>query len=187
MITGDLTAFDALYSRYFQTVFNNIYSIVKDRQHAEDILQEAFLALWEKRATLKHPENIAGWLFVTSSNKSLNLLKKQIRERLNIQSIESGAEDIQYVHVDTNLADNQLAILKKAIGNLSPQQRKVFEMCKLEGKSYEETAETLNLSKNTVKTHMRQAVSNIRDHVLHDPDMALLVPSCLLILAHLSV
>jgi RNA polymerase sigma-70 factor (family 1) len=179
---GDIGAFDSLYARYYQRVFNNVFSILKDRQFAEDIVQEVFISLWEKRDSLKNPNNVGGWLFATSSNKSLNHLRKHLRAKLNLRFVES-ISDIPYIADDGDLFEEHMAILKIAITALTPQQRRVFELCKVEGKSYEETAETLNLSKNTVKTHMRLAINSIRDHVMDQPGMAALTSACLLILS----
>ena len=185
-MAGDIAAFDALYNRYYQTVFNNILSIVKDRQFTEDIVQEVFLSLWEKRNSLKHPGNVGGWLFVTSSNKSLNHLRKQLRSRLKTLPIESFS-DIAYIPDDAGFIDEQTVMLKNAIASLSPQQRRVFELCKMEGKSYEETAETLQLSKNTVKTHMMLALSNIKEHVVGQAGAAALTSSGLLIFSLINI
>jgi len=69
-LEGDQAAFDTLYNRYYQAVYNNAYTILKDAPAAEDILQETFISLWQKRSTLRNPENVGGWLFVTATNKS---------------------------------------------------------------------------------------------------------------------
>ena len=167
LIAGDRQAFDHFYTRYFRTIYNNVICILKNDRETEDVVQDSFLALWEKRHTLKQPENTAGWLFVTSSNKSLNQLRRRLRARLGPLPPEEMA-DIVFMEPETDLADLQLRILKKAIAALTPRQRRVFELCKLEGRSYEETAEALNISKNTVKTHMALALQGIKEGVLRE-------------------
>ncbi|WP_431212046.1 RNA polymerase sigma factor [Puia sp. P3] len=73
--TFDLTAFDEIYHQYHNAVYSNIYKLVRQEAVAEDILQEVFIALWENRRRLE-PAKVAGWLFVTSYNKSVKYLKK---------------------------------------------------------------------------------------------------------------
>lgn len=169
-----MSAFDAIYNRFYEAIYRNALSVLKDPGAAEDIIQETFLALWEKRTTIQRPENIAGWLFVTASNKSLNLLRKKVRQRLSLQPAETLAE-IEYIPEDYETADRQLKLLQKAIDALPPQRKRVFELCKLEGKSYEETAAILNISKNTVKSHMASASESVREFMLGQPGDALII------------
>jgi RNA polymerase sigma-70 factor (family 1) len=162
LIAGDAQAFDALYFKYYHSVFDNALALLKDRQQAEDIVQEVFLTLWEKRNTIRHLENIGGWLYVISTNKSMNTLRQKLRARLRIQTPESMTH-IPYVPDNAETYEEQMTALEKAIRTLPPQQRKVFELCKLEGKTYEETARTLDISQNTVKTHMQLAIGKIKE------------------------
>jgi len=179
---GDLSAFDAIYNLYYEAVYRNALSVLKDAAAAEDIVQETFLALWQKRETIHKPENIGGWLFVTASNKSLNAFRRQARRRLSAQPVDSLPE-IAYIPTDYELADRQLKLLQQAIDSLSPQRRRVFELCKLEGKSYEETAELLHISKNTVKSHMKSASESIREFILRRPSDALVISGLFTFLA----
>src|SRR5450755_2487011 len=89
---GDEHAFRQLFEHYYQPVFNNIYRVLKNRSLAEDNLQDTFLALWEKRSTIKNPENVSGWLFVTSSNKSINFIRRDIQGKYKTRSLDSAPE-----------------------------------------------------------------------------------------------
>jgi RNA polymerase sigma-70 factor (family 1) len=181
LIAGDARAFDSLYNLYYEAVFNNALGILKDHAAAEDIVQDVFLALWVKRNTL-NPENIAGWLFVTGSNKSLNYLRKRLREKLNLQTVDP-LPDIAYIETDFELADRQIQLLRKAIDAMPPQRKRVFELCKLKGSSYEETALELNISKNTVKTHMSTALDSIKRYMLQENPGSVLISSLLVLLS----
>ena len=65
--------------------------------------------------------------------------------------------------------DAQYYLLYEAINLLSPQKRKVFTLCKLEGKTYEEAAEKLNISKHTVKEYLGHAVASVKSHINNNP------------------
>lgn len=179
MMAGEQSAFDALYTRYYEAVFTNAIIVLKNNAAAEDIVQEVFLALWEKRNALRHPENIAGWLFVTTSNKSLNYLRRQLRQRLSNTPPEA-LSDIMYVSEDENqLEEAQLQVLQEAIDSLPPQRKKVFELCKLQGYSYEQAAAALGISKHTIKEHMSDAFHTIREYITSRPGDTALYSSLL--------
>src|SRR3954466_9499324 len=78
---SQIMAFDALYWKYHEPVYRNILKFTKDTVAAEDILQEVFTRLWEKRATIKSDQSVAGWLFVVSFNLSVNHTRKKLREQ----------------------------------------------------------------------------------------------------------
>ncbi len=165
---GDEHAFRQLFEHYYQPVFNNIYRVLRNRSFAEDILQDTFLALWEKRDTIKNPENVSGWLFVTSTNKAINFIRREIQGKYKTKSLDLTSE--MALADDVDPFDFQMDILKKAMHSLSPHQIKVFELCKMKGKSYEEVAKEMNISKNTVKMHLTRANSSIRAYVERQSD-----------------
>jgi RNA polymerase sigma-70 factor (ECF subfamily) len=166
---NDVKAFDVLYWRYHQAIYANIFKLVKDHETSKDILQEVFTTLWEKRTVIDGGRSVSGWLFVVSYNRSISHLKKVLKESI-VSSVpdenEHPVEDTE-IHIKTT----QHYILDKAIEHLSPQKRKVFELCKLQGKSYDEAAKELNISRHTVKEYLSNAVANIKDYIKQHPDL----------------
>src|SRR5690606_34983435 len=156
---------------------NNILKIVKDHEVAKDILQEVFIALWEKRDTIKVDKPVSGWLFVISFNKSVNYLKKRFSENSSNEEIETS---FRQVSEDHDREEKQYQLLQDAIAQLSNQKSRVFTMCKLQGKSYEETALALNISKYTVKEYLSLAMEAVKAYVKIKSE-ALLVISFLLL------
>ena len=164
---GDMKAFDDLYWKYQKAVYLNVLKLTKDISAAEDIVQEVFISLWEKRHTIDTGRSVSGWLFVSSYNRSINVLKKKLREShapMEIDQLSEESEPQQHIE------DLHLAILEKAIAQLPPQKRRVFELCKLQGKTYEEAAIEMNLSKHTVKEYLSGAISFIKDFVHQHPE-----------------
>ncbi|ATL47789.1 RNA polymerase subunit sigma-24 [Chitinophaga caeni] len=166
---GDVEAFDTLYYRYFKIISDNILRITKDYTASEDILQEVFVSLWEKRYTLKQDQPLANWLFVVSYNKSMNYLRNRMKEQLKTASIEKQHNDNGGLEQDWQLTEAQLLLLESAIEQLPPQRKRVFVQCKLQGKSYAEVAENLQISKYTVKEHIVKANEFIRDYIHMNP------------------
>jgi len=160
----DVGAFDTLYWQYHEVVYRNILKFTKDPVVAEDILQEVFIKLWEKRSTIKAEHSVAGWLFVISFNLSVNHTRKRLREQV-LQKKLAIAEQDNSIQTGTIVYEEQYLLLESAIEQLSPQKRKVVTLCKLEGKTYEEAAGELKISRNTVKEHLQAAMINLNEYI----------------------
>jgi len=167
----DKEAFNILYWNYHSAIYYNVLKLTRHSIIAEDIVQEVFIKLWEKRQSLDPEQEISGWLFVVSHNKSVNYLKQKLKESLDQTGfplfIEDTLEDT--IDIGDDLINAHASILEKAIEQLSPQKRKVFELCKLRRKTYEEVAEELNLSKHTVKEYLSEAVLSIKNYIKSHP------------------
>lgn len=175
---GDMQAFDELYWKYQKAVYRNVYKLTRDSVIAEDIVQEVFIGLWEKRSTIDTGRSVAGWLFVSSYNRSINALKKKLKESLVYKASDQTDTKSEY---DQAISDMQLNVLEKAITELSPQKRRVFELCKLQGRSYEEAATELKISKHTVKEYLSAAISFIKDYARQHPELGISVAALLFI------
>lgn len=168
---GEMEAFDALYWHYQHSVYRNIFQLIKDEASAEDMLQEVFISLWEKRESIDSTRSLGGWLFISSYNRAINFLKKKNRERLASQLV---AELFTESSQEETIKEMRMQELEKAIENLPQQKQRVFQMCKVQGLSYAETASILQISKHTVKEHVSGAMIIIRDQLLKIPLVALI-------------
>lgn len=164
---GNIKAFDEIYWKYQRAVYLNVFKLTKSDSIAEDIVQEVFISLWEKRQTIDTDRSVAGWLFVSSYNRSVNALKKKLKESLVAIETDQLTEETES---QFQVKDLQLNILEKAIQQLPPQKRKVFELCKLEKKTYEEAAKEMNISKHTVKEYLSGAIHSIKEFISQHPE-----------------
>ena len=161
---GSSAAFDSIYYRYFEAVRANIFKIVRDPEMTDDILQEVFISLWDKRSTFVNYKKISGWLFVASYNRSLNYLRRRANEKLHFDT--TGLQIDYADDLGQNaLQEKQFQLLEEAIALLPPQRKKVFELCRLGGRTYEQAAMELSISKNTVKDHLTHAGESIRIYI----------------------
>jgi RNA polymerase sigma-70 factor (ECF subfamily) len=168
-----VTAFDALYRMYFPAVYANILHLVKEETATQDIVQEVFIRLWEKRKSLHAGQPAGNWLFVVSYNRSLNHLRSTLRQRLKIAEL---APDVPETEEDEwQVTSIQLDMLERAIDQLPPQRKKVFLLCKMQGKTYAEAASELQISHYTVKEHITKASRFIREYVRLQPEWQALV------------
>ncbi|PJJ83313.1 RNA polymerase sigma factor [Mucilaginibacter auburnensis] len=175
LILGDEKAFDLLYNKYHVSIYRNILKLVKSEDTAKDILQEVFVCLWEKRNKIDVNKPIANWLFVISYNKSISFLKKCANALVIFEDV---IIDISADNAEPFITEEKLAFIEKTINRLSPQKKRVLELCKIERRTYEEAAKEMGISRHTVKEYLTDAVATLKFHVKNhfdDPAVVALV------------
>ena len=166
----DISAFNALYWEYHGAIYANAFKLIRDSVIAEDIVQEVFVTLWEKRHMIDPNLDIVGWLFVVSHHKTVDQLKRKLRQALAekiLHTIFAGNTAIE-----NDITDEQLGVIEKAVDQLSPQKRRVFELCKVQGRTYKKAAEELHISKYTVKEYLSEAIISIKKYIGQHPNHA---------------
>ena len=164
----DISAFNTLYWEYHATVYANTLKLIKDPTIAEDIVQDVFVTLWGKRHSIDPEQDIAGWLFVVSHHKTVDQLKRKLKQALAQKHLSIFTEDHSIV-VNAALKEDQLNAIEEAMDHLSPQKRKVFELCKVQGRTYKKAAEELHISKYTVKEYLSEALVSIKKYIGEHP------------------
>jgi len=175
---GDKNAFIAIYNSYHQVVFNNIARIIAQTDVVEDVLQEVFLKLWEYRHKFQDEHGVSSWLFSVSYNQSISHIRKLIREKkyIDFKSSDINFENVAEAEVEL-LKTIKENILVDAIDQLPSRKKQAFELCKLQGKTYAEAAEIMNISLETVKEHIAFSLKFVRRYVMeHYKNESLLFP-----------
>lgn len=174
---GNRDAFEEVYHRYHAALYQNILRFTKDHTVTEDLVQDTFIRFWQKRSSIRADKSLAGWLFVISYHLSVNWLKHKLvdakaKQQLMLLSVESDS---------LSLYDQQMALLEQAILQLPPQKRRVLELCKLQGRSYKEAAQEMNISTHTVKEYLSGAMKVVRDYAVTHPEYKSLAPLLLVL------
>jgi RNA polymerase sigma factor (sigma-70 family) len=162
MRAGDVSAFDSLYWRYYQVVYRNILKLTKDPLVSEDILQEVFIRLWEKRQTINYEQPVVNWIFVISFNLSIDHTRKKLREQELHRKLLADSDAFPQ---NASLYEDYYQLLKRAIDQLSPQKQRIVKLCKLEGMTYEEAAAEMQISRHTVKEYLSAAMANLSEYI----------------------
>lgn len=164
---GDENAFRMLFSRYRHKVFYIARKLLQSDSLAEDLLQEIFLKIWVHREQLPEIINFKAYLNTITRNHIYNALRKLANEEkllgglvIRHSSVPNGNE--QSAALQTLSYQELQTALFKAIASLTPQQRRAFELSRLEGLRHDEIACLLNISKETVKKHISEALHTIR-------------------------
>lgn len=162
LIDGDETAFSELYANYKNRLLYFSMRFVKSREVAEDIVQEAFITIWQNRRFLHVDTVFSAYLYTIIRNRVLNQLRSMVREDNLKQYIYKQAIDY------TNDMEEQIDVhdleqnILQATALLTPRQSEIFRMSREEGLSYKEIAQILNISVYTVQEHLTASLHIIR-------------------------
>ena len=166
LASGSVAAFDALYSRHYQAVYANIFKLVKRPEHAEEILQDVFVSLWQNRFKIRADRPVAGWLFVVSYHKSITFLKQAVQRA---EECVESYEPFESIPLDEELNETKFAlrlhVLEEAVESLPARRKEVFRLCRFEGKTNEEAADILDLSAETVKDYLKHSTKAIKAYI----------------------
>jgi RNA polymerase sigma-70 factor, ECF subfamily len=160
---GDMLAFDKVYRFYSPKLFSFIFRMVKTKADAEEIMQEVFVKLWESRNKITDTAKFDAWLFTIAYNTTISLIRKKLKDKKFIDyllSIQSRSENTETV--SENNFDLLNYKLYAMIDQLPPRQKEVLLLHKEHGLSYQQIADKLSISKNTVENHMVKALKFLR-------------------------
>jgi RNA polymerase sigma-70 factor (family 1) len=160
--TAGEAAFEALYRLYFVRLFRFCFSIIHQKESAEEIVNDVFLKLWEHRGPGPAIGNPRLYLYVSVKNRSLNYL----RDNAAVHIIEISERCDAYIRFDTNpetiLLDAEgLRRIQAAIDELPPRCKLIFSLVKEDGLKYKDVAGLLDLSVKTVEAQLAIALRKI--------------------------
>ena len=161
VIQGDQVAFAKLYNHYRTPALKFCTSILKDEEEAENMLHEVFIKIWERRIQINPELNFNSYLFTCMRNMAFDYLKKMEKNEWLKQQYMDRIEAIR--EEDADVLETQIHHLQVAVGSLSVKRRQILKMTIEEGMSYQEIAELLHISKNTVKNQLVKAKQFLRD------------------------
>ncbi|MEM9930071.1 MAG: RNA polymerase sigma-70 factor [Bacteroidota bacterium] len=160
---GESAALDALFRRYYADLCRIALRFVQDEQEAEDIIQDLFVSIWEKRATQREDlEAVGAYLRRAARNRSLNYLRD--RKRIPVDDGEIPIGIPANTHADDQLNQEELRDrIHTAIDALPERCRLVFVMSKIEDMPQKEIAQALAISPKTVENQMTRAYRYLRE------------------------
>lgn len=174
LAAGDEQAFRTLFERYWDGVYSTSLALTKSAAIAEDIAQDVFTILWEKRADMAGVSRLEGYLFITARNLIYSRLRKLASGDAYRQYV------LQFLHEGGGLQADHAAEFREleqcvltAIRQLPPQQQRAFTLSRFEGMRHEEIASTMGVSRITIKSYIVQAISTLRKALSNHPSGAM--------------
>ncbi|WP_341838742.1 RNA polymerase sigma-70 factor [Chitinophaga caseinilytica] len=162
---SDERAFETIVRHYFPRLLPFAIKITKNKAVAEDIVQEAFLRLWQHRAEYEKILFLRAWLFTVVSNLSLTYIKRLAREGKLLQHLRDFSDTARSDVAEQLQFRESGNVIARAVDRLPPQQQQIYRLSRYEGLSIPEIAARLQLSPNTVKNHLVRALQSVRDFV----------------------
>jgi RNA polymerase sigma-70 factor (family 1) len=161
--SGDQAAFQQIYTGFYKRLYQFALAIVKTRETAEEIVEDVFVRIWQKRQDISSIRNLRVYLYTATKNASLNYLSRKARA--------SVTEPFDHIHVElseTALNPEQILItteihqkILRTVEALPPRCKMIFKLVREDGLQYKEIAEILNISVNTIDAQMAIAVKRI--------------------------
>lgn len=167
---NELIKYEKLFHSYYSSLVVYASTFLGDREKAEDIVQELFVKLWERKTFFpKEDESIKRFLYVTTRNSIIDYFRSKEN------SVRLKSQDINITNIVINIDSEdlesemeyaeKLRIIKEAVDELPPKCRDIFNKVYFEEKKYSDVAEELNVSLNTIKTQMFRAFSKLKERL----------------------
>lgn len=154
---GDSSGFSILYNRHKQSLAANLLKLLKSEELTFDLLQDLFLKVWENRNQINPEKSFGGYLFTIAENMVADYYRRAARDtKMQLAIMQSTTEIYSYIEENLLFRENS-ALLREAVALMPTQRRKVFTLCKLEGKSYKEIEEIMGINAKTINSHLFQA------------------------------
>ena len=159
---GNERIFEETFRKYYQSLCNYANSILKEMDEAEEVVQNLFLSIWEKRNDLEINISLKSYLYRAVHNHCLNRIK-HLKVRDEYQQYAVNFYDASYESVSQTVMKNELETkIEEAIRKLPEQCRLIFRMSRFEELKYHEIAEQLELSPKTVENQIGKALKILR-------------------------
>lgn len=165
---GDRTAFDQVYHLYVSPVFTMVYKHIQSRADAEDIIQEVFLDLWEKRNGITIQNSLFNYLYSMARYRTLRYIKLNAARPESLDLFQQILNEHYQPATDPELySDARIRSIDTSIAGeiegLPEQMKKVYLLNTEAGMSIPEIAESLLISPHTVKNHLAKVRKRLRD------------------------
>ena len=146
-------------------LFRYAFSYNKDKSESEDIVQEVFIRLWQKRKNLDKIKNIEAWSMTITRNLTFDKLKANRLEFKDLHHVEDKAQE-NFNPEQMVEQSETLTGIRKIIDSLSEKQKQVIVLRDIEGHTYQEIGDIIGIDQNLVKVTLFRARENVRKKLL---------------------
>jgi RNA polymerase sigma-70 factor (ECF subfamily) len=163
--SGNESAFEMIFRSYYQPLCRYAYSFLDDKEDAEEVVQSAFITIWERRKSLDIQTSLKSYLYRMVRNSCLNVIK---HEKIKQQHVahELAVTEASHESVYQKVYATELEIkITEAMKALPEQCRLVFQLSRFEELKYQEIADQLQISVKTVENHMGKALKIMRERL----------------------
>lgn len=161
-LADDELAFQQIFKLFYTGLLQFSTSIVKTREVAEEIVEDVFVKLWNKRGEINQIDNLRVYLYVAVKHQALNYISREgSKTFVELNNLDIVCAELVPSPEDLMVASEMLQAVNKAIYELPPKCRIVYKLVKEDGLKYKDVAEILNISPRTVENHIALALKKI--------------------------
>ena len=165
LIEGDEDAFCELYAAYKNRLIYFAMRFLKSREYAEDIFQDAFAVVWQGRRFINPDASFSAYLYTIVRNRILTQLRDLSNQDKLREQILSQAVNYTNETKDEIIANDLRQFISRALQQLTPRQREIFQMSRERQMSHREIAEVLGISVNTVQESISISLRTLRTYL----------------------
>lgn len=159
---GDMIAFDVIYQEYSKRLYAFAFGLLKDHDQSEELVQDVFVTLWEKREQINTDFQFEHYLFTICYNSVRKFFRrKKLENKVKDYLIKNTPESIP-VTSDTVIYNELMDFVDRTVDKLPAKRKAVFKLSRQEGMKIKEIAEKLNISSRTAETHLTKALKFIK-------------------------
>ncbi|MET0132150.1 MAG: RNA polymerase sigma factor [Kibdelosporangium sp.] len=158
---GDMRSYEALVRRYQGPMYRLALRMLGSRSDAEDTVQEVFLTVWRRLAQLQYDAAFVGWLYRTTTNRCLNVIRTR-RRQVDAELDERESAPRTRPEHATEVSE-QMNALGNALGGLTPQQRACWLLREVHDRSYDEIAQTIGVTTQAVRGRIARARAQLAE------------------------
>ena len=184
---GNPTAFKDVFRMLYPRLKGYCKLFVSDDNKVEDLIQETFITLWEKRSSIKTDRSIESYLFVILRNNCLNFLRNEKLEKTTFSIDVEEVSELQYLYQidllgkeEKSLEEQLVESFQEAVDELPEKMKQVFTLCKIEGRKQKEVADEMGISLKMVEKHIAKAKEQIRKKLVGQYPVLIIIVSMLL-------
>lgn len=172
MQSGDQDAFTALYRYYSPRLYTNIVKMLHDPVATEELVQELFTRVWQKRDAKGLGENFEGYIYRIAQHLVHDFFRKLKKDNVLFEKFRAATTEVDETADAEELLQQQQSrgLIHQAIEHLPPQQKKAYRLVKEEGYTYKKAAEDMGISPFTVKEYLGLANKSIRNYITSHVD-----------------
>lgn len=164
MSAREASFFENLFKQYYQPLYYYTLAIVENKEVTEDIVMDAFNYIYRRLPDLDIKNSLSGLLYKICRTKSIDYVRTKKRQMpLPELRIQFDPHEGEFFTSKLKLRENLIVRMQEVLANMPIQRRRVFENCFILGKSYREVSNELNISVNTVKSHIVAALKTMRE------------------------
>lgn len=161
--SGDELSYTKLVEKYWQKVLQHALSFVKSYPVAEELTQDIFIQIWEKRNKLSEVNSFENYLFIVSRNLIISHIRKKLIETDSLK--DHKLQELFFKPDEQYEFQELVKILNEGAALLQEPRRSIFLLSRMEGKDTEYISKELGLATRTVRWHLLQALNFLRNHL----------------------